>query len=367
MDFPNYPAFPCFTLLNSCCGLNYTYTKRIYRYIRVCEGLQKEKFAIVKKNSKKSDPLGICLRIAKVRRKHAGPRGKVLFAKHLELSPSTYSYYEKGRVPPAEVLVRIAEVGGVDLHWLLTGRSGRGGVPADNPVLQRAAKLLGECPHAAGPLAAFVDILAESMEKFPPRAPDGRAETGKTHDRPEVDQTGQRAWIPVLGRSAAGVPQFWSDRDDTAGLTTLGELISRHAQRSVRQVRSADAAGEPAVEDGTVQVIALSSPQEDVVEFVSAPGIKARYPDAFAVRIDGESMSPEIRHGDLAILSPSVEADDGKPAVVQLQKQIGVTCKIFRREGRTVHLVPINETFAPSSVPRDRVVWALRILARVRT
>ena len=30
--------------------------------------------------------------------------------------------------------------------------------------------------------------------------------------------------------------------------------------------------------------------------------MKARYGDAFAVRIDGESMSPEIRHGDLVVL-----------------------------------------------------------------
>ena len=106
-----------------------------------------------------------------------------------------------------------------------------------------------------------------------------------------------------------------------------------------------------------MQIIVLpGSREEEVVEFISAPAIKARHADAFAVRIDGESMVPQIHHGDLVVLSRSVAAEDGHAAVVQLAKQIGVTCKLVRREGASVHLVAINEQFAPQTYPAEEVV-----------
>jgi SOS-response transcriptional repressor LexA len=77
-------------------------------------------------------------------------------------------------------------------------------------------------------------------------------------------------------------------------------------------------------------------------------------------------MAPEIRHGDVVICSPSVPAADGAAAVVQLKGQIGVTCKLFRRAGQTVHLVPINEQYAPQAFSARRMVWAQKVLARVR-
>jgi len=296
----------------------------------------------------------------------AGHRGKSLFAKKLGLSPSTYEYYESHRVPPAGVLVRIADLAGIDLRWLLTGESsGDERVPAGHPVVQRAAQMLAECPDAAKPLAAFLDILAESL-KFPQRPERPEGEQAPTGPAPADAASPKDAWIPILGRSAAGVPQFWSPRDETAGLTALGDLVARHARRAPRRTEPAVVGGTE--EPGVVQIITLSAPDgSDAVEFVAAGKIKARHPDGFAVRIDGESMAPEIRHGDLVILSPSVPAVDGRPAVVQLARQMGVTCKLYRREGEGVHLVPVNEQFAPVVVPAEQVVWAVRVLACVRS
>jgi len=302
----------------------------------------------------------------------------------LGLSPSTYAYYESSRIPPADVLVRIAEVGGVDLHWLLTGLSGQEGLEAMHPVIRRAAALLGERPDAAAPLAAFVEILAETR-KFPPKEADAppplqeatRAveaaapPAGLLRQQTEEDELAlrsgpaRRRWIPVLGRSAAGVAQFWSDQDAAAGVTALGEFISRHAGRGGGEARAAVAAPEGGAPQAA-EIIVLPAAPGEVVEFINAPAIKRRYADAFAVRIDGESMAPDIRHGDLAIVSPSAPAVDGRPAVVQLANQIGVTCKLYRREGATVHLVPVNEQFAPQSFAAEQVQWALRVVARVR-
>ncbi|MBT3200896.1 MAG: LexA family transcriptional regulator [Phycisphaerales bacterium] len=313
----------------------------------------------------------ISARIAQVRLEVAGPRGKSRFAKLLGLSPSTYDYYESTRTPPADILIDIARIAKVDLHWLLTGRSGPDGAPIDHPILQRAAEMLDGKPDAAAPLAAFLELLESSLGFPSKQGEEAQLEPDPDPPRPAPAPRSQpadprAAWIPVLGRSAAGIPRFWSDQDESAGVTTLDELIERNALNPDRQVRTATAATE--TDQAPVELITLNEPDSgDVVSFVAAPGVKAIYPNAFALRIDGESMQPDIRHGDLVILSPSVNASDGKAAVVQLDGQIGVTCKLFRRDGNTIHLVPINDELAPQTYPAASLSWALRVLARVRS
>ena len=363
------------------------------------------------KKSAKNPANEICRRVVELRLKAAGPRGKSKFAKQLGISPSTYDYYEGSRTPPAEMLVRIAEVAGADLHWLLTGEPGAAALGAeDHPVLRRAAKLLADCPDAAGALGAFVDLLIEAR-KFPAKAQehktadenrsmgvspvesvgtrdqhgrDGRAThrraaggqvlgTPLGGPRPNGDAraTGREAWIPILGRTAAGVARFWGKGEDVSGLTTLADLVARHAGQTPQAVRPA-----VATEAGTeadahppagVQLVTLSAPdQRDAVEFVAAEAIKRRYPDAFALRVDGDSMAPQILQGDVVVLSPSVPADNGRAAVVQAAGQIGVTCKLYRKAGGHVHLVPVNSRYEIADVQAGQVEWALRVLARVR-
>jgi len=341
----------------------------------------------------------ICGRIAKLRLETAGPRGKSSFAKQLGLSASTYDYYEAARVPPANVLVRICEVTGADLRWLLTGREQPDApATAEHPVIRRAAEMLARHGDSAGALAAFLDILAE-VQKFPPTpadtAPPAGLAGGNRPPRPDTQAATKRAagagarraaaqlpgaaaqageaadaWIPILGRSAAGIAQFWPADEDTSGVTTLDELVARHAGCSVRSVRPAtvsDAAG-GAGEEMPVQLVTLRGADAgEVVEFLAAPQVKARHGDAFALRIDGDSMAPDIRHGDLVVLSAAAPAREGRAAVVQLAGQIGVTCKLYRRDGETVHLVPINDRYEIATCPAGDVVWALRVLARART
>ncbi|KPK79213.1 MAG: hypothetical protein AMJ81_13590 [Phycisphaerae bacterium SM23_33] len=162
------------------------------------------------------------------------------------------------------------------------------------------------------------------------------------------------------------MPRFWAEAADGRGVTVLTDLIRRYARRSGRRVQQAVASDASGRHGGAVQVVTLSTPDPDnVAEFLAAGVLKAEYPDAFAVRIDGDSMAPEIRHGDIVVCAPSAPAAEGRAAVVQLQGQIGVTCKICRRQGDTVHLVPVNEQYPPQSFPAEKVVWALRVLARV--
>ncbi|MFW6132360.1 MAG: S24 family peptidase [Planctomycetota bacterium] len=322
--------------------------------------------------------MAICRRIAKIREEVAGQRGRSAFARTLGVPPSTYQNYETSRVPPADVLVRIADTAGVDLRWLLTGEAASApSVPRDHPVLQRAAQLLSDSPDAARPLTAFLDLLSGAMA-FPdsggapaePPEPVGPSEpqapAPSACDQPATDADApQGAWIPILGRSAAGVPHFWADAEDARGVTLLTDLIDRHAARSAA-ARPAAMTGLTEPSDPHAQIITLAAPADNVAEFLAAPALKSRHPDAFALRIDGQSMVPDIRHGDIVVLSCAAEATDGRPAVVQLSRQIGVTCKLYRRAGDAVHLIPVNEAFRPETFPADSVVWALRVLARVR-
>jgi transcriptional regulator with XRE-family HTH domain len=66
----------------------------------------------------------ICERLKQVRIQVCGPRGQSHFAALLNLSPSTYNYYEKGRIPPVDVLDRAAKVTGAPLLWLIRGEPG---------------------------------------------------------------------------------------------------------------------------------------------------------------------------------------------------------------------------------------------------
>jgi SOS-response transcriptional repressor LexA len=314
----------------------------------------------------------ISRRIADLRVKVCGPRGKSAFAKMLGISPSTYDYYEGGRVPPADILVAMADIAEVDLRWLITGTVPVGpAIPNRHPVVLRVAKLLAARPNAAEALEAFLDILSQSME-FPdsvpsadePDSPPPRSPAAAQLP-PDADEE-RKSWVPILGRSAAGVPHFWSPAQ-AAGTTMLSELIAAQASGRVAAKRRARTGATENASPATVQIVTLREAADGKpVEFVADRSIISEWPDAFAVRIDGESMAPDIAHGDLVLLSPSAPAVSGRPAVVQLVNQVGVTCKIYRHQGNDVHLIPINDQFAPQVFPAEAVQWALRVLARVR-
>ncbi len=323
-------------------------------------------------------------RIRQLRTELAGSRGKADFARKLGISPSTYDYYEKSRTPPADVLIRIAELTGADLLWLLTGREGGGSPAVDHPAVRRAAALLARRPDAAGPLGAFVTLLAEATEKFgqaeagpagqvaapdqaPAAPPASAAGEAPVAEAPVAEADDPRAgWVPILGRTAAGVPQFWQ-AGDGEGVVLLEDLVGPVASPS-HSVGRAEAVGLGGAEPVPVEMVQLDSPAPPgTSEFVVIdPAAAARWRALFGVRVDGESMTPDIRHGDIVLLSPDCPAVDGSPAVVQLAGQIGVTCKLYRRDGECLHLIPVDDRHAATRHPLAELTWALKVLARVR-
>ena len=156
-------------------------------------------------------------RVREVRVSTFGVRGQAKFAAALGISPSTYSYYERSRIPPLPVLLRISEVGKVDLRWLLTGQfrdeSSEAKLSAEHArLLSRLTAILPQRREAAAALAAVLDLL----ESRPAVNGGSSAPTGPVPTTEEPGSSSAR--IPVLGRSAAGVPHFWARPDKTADL-----------------------------------------------------------------------------------------------------------------------------------------------------
>ena len=68
-----------------------------------------------------SDMSDIVGRIRYLRKQLFGRRGRAKFAKTLGVSESTYSDWERGRVPRADDVARIAQATACSCEWLLSG------------------------------------------------------------------------------------------------------------------------------------------------------------------------------------------------------------------------------------------------------
>lgn len=306
-------------------------------------------------------------RIKLLRTQHAGARGKSRFARALGISPSTYSYYENDRVAPIEVMLRICEVTGADLQWLLTGQRART-APIGGPnkaLLQQLDELLTSGPELAEPIQAFVELLCEKKGIE-------RQLSGIPSTKPE-----RPGWIPVLGRTAAGMIHFWDQTslpEPRQAITELDDLVRKHIGKTIIGSMDATVAIDlraRALVDGLkncqANLIQVGSAEpEQVVEFVHCEELHRLFPDCFGLQIDGDSMSPRIKDGDIVLLSPSVPAAQAQIAIARLANQIGVTCKLIRTTDTQVHLIPINERYETKIVAKEDLLWALAVLCHIR-
>jgi len=313
------------------------------------------------------DEKAVINRVRRLREQYAGGRGKSKFAQALGISPSTYNYYENDRVPPIQILLKMCEVTGADLEWLLTGGSGekRFAFGPNSEFLEKLDDLLTNDADLGEAIMAFIELLCEK-----------KAVEKGLQSRIASSEPGRPGWIPVLGRTAAGMVHFWDETllpEPKQAITELDELVKKHIGKEI-----------VGCVDGTVsidlQARALmgrvkrqqanliqvgGQEQEEIVEFVQCEEIHELFPDSFALRVDGDSMSPRINDGDIVILSPSVPAAQGHIAIARVANQIGVTCKLIRTTLEHVHLIPINETYETKVVDKTDLLWALAVLCHI--
>lgn len=188
-------------------------------------------------------------------------------------------------------------------------------------------------------------------------------------------QENRQAWIPVLGRTAAGIVHFWNEELLTgeAAVTELDQLVKRYTGKEIVGLLDGRAIVDlhlkplaDSLKKADISLVQIDGQSGDeIVEFVQCEQIYKIFNDSFALRIDGDSMSPRINDGDIVIMSPSVPATQGQISVVRLAGQIGVTCKIIRQTNDSVHLIPINEKYETKIVSKKDLLWALAVLCHI--
>jgi transcriptional regulator with XRE-family HTH domain len=315
------------------------------------------------------DEKAIIGRVRQLRERYSGPRGRSSFARELGISPSTYNYYETKRVPPVGVLVRMCQVTGADLPWLLTGQVAdqKLSLGPNAALLRKLDELFTSNPELSAPVMAFVELLSEKKS----------VERQLREQQLFAAAEGRSGWIPVLGRTAAGIVQQW-DKVLAAGpesaVTELEDLVEKHTGRtiidSVEGKVSVDLQARTllgGVQRRQANLVQVSGEtDEQVAEFVECEEIRRLYPDSFALRIDGDSMAPRIDDGDIVILSASVPAGHGQIAIARVENQIGVTCKLIRSGEKEIHLIPINERYEAKVIPKRDLQWALAVLCHIK-
>lgn len=79
-------------------------------------------------------------------------------------------------------------------------------------------------------------------------------------------------------------------------------------------------------------------------------------PNAFAVRVIGDSMEPKFSQGDIVVFSPAAEVHNGDDSFIRLALPHETTFKrVFFEQDNKVRLQPRNEKYSPIIVEGSRI------------
>jgi repressor LexA len=138
--------------------------------------------------------------------------------------------------------------------------------------------------------------------------------------KPEVGRSGVPAGrlVPVINRVAAGYPTDFTDLDYPVGVAD---------------------------------------------DYVRCPDLHD--PNAFAVRVVGDSMEPRYHEGDIVIFSPAAEVHSGDDCFIRFTEPHETTFKrvYFEKEDK-IRLQPRNEQYSPQVMDGSRIDGIYRAVSR---
>ncbi|WP_314090155.1 helix-turn-helix transcriptional regulator [Shinella sp. M31] len=97
----------------------------------------------------------------------------------------------------------------------------------------------------------------------------------------------------------------------------------------------------------------------DVVEFPASPDRKA---GVYALEVQGDSMMPLYRDGDVLIVEPGAQVRRGDRVVVKTREGEVMAKVLHRQTPRTIDLVSLNPEHPNRSFDIDEVDWIARII-----
>jgi transcriptional regulator with XRE-family HTH domain len=295
-------------------------------------------------------------RVRELRRRHFGPRGKLLFAQRLGISADEYERYERGALPPGDILVRMCEATGEDLQWLLTGVASRGTVVISGTrgrhqnLLARLARLLDERPELAAPVEAFIDLIA--------RSPGPHPETVAALEMPAV-----AGLIPIYEPDSVPLQLPLSGEGGPLSLDRMRDALDAAPRRAVRVAEPALRYAPEAFQEA--ELLSITSADGRTLDCVCSTGIARYFPDAFGVRLTDDAMQPMFAAGDAVLVAAGLDAKVGRPALCRTDAEPAVRCRIWLGEEQgTVHLGRLGDGGA-ERISRDKLRWSLEILYRL--
>ncbi len=161
-------------------------------------------------------------------------------------------------------------------------------------------------------------LLRNLLKSRQPASKAGRLMKELALEEPQRRSSGK--WIPVINKVAAGYPKDFDDLGYPAGFAD---------------------------------------------DYVLAPDLED--PNAFAVRVVGDSMEPEFRQGDIVIFSPASSVQSGCDCLVRFQNPYETTFKrvYFDDKGR-VRLQPRNPKYPAQVVKASRISGLYRAVIQYR-
>jgi SOS-response transcriptional repressor LexA len=101
-------------------------------------------------------------------------------------------------------------------------------------------------------------------------------------------------------------------------------------------------------------------------EYIRCPDVHD--PNAFAVRVIGDSMEPKFKEGDIIIFSPKADVKSGDDCFVRFASPHETTFKrVFFEQDDVVRLQPRNDKYAPLMVEGTRISGMYRAIIRHET
>jgi phage repressor protein C with HTH and peptisase S24 domain len=256
------------------------------------------------------------------------------------MAKSYLSQIETSYAPPPrdDKVRRIAEALGLDAEALVA-RAHLSQLPEG--VKERMGRLKEVFNSTEEVLRALMAATAAAAEPKAPPA-DGAAAAGPAVDLDSLHQSGLlnhlANWgaerdeargkglrpIPVINKVAAGYPQEFTDLGYPVGMAD---------------------------------------------EYVTVPA-ELSDPNAFAVRVVGDSMQPKYHEGDIVIFSPAAGVHTGDDCFVRFAMSGGPSDgestfkRVFFDAEESIRLQPINEQYAPTVVKPNQVEGIFRAIAR---
>jgi len=93
---------------------------------------------------------------------------------------------------------------------------------------------------------------------------------------------------------------------------------------------------------------------------IDAPGVGD--PNAFALKINGNTLAPAYRAGDIVVVSPDADLHRGDRVIVKTRTGDLLAKELVRQSGQKVELKAIGGSPASRSLPKGDVAWMARIL-----